>query len=128
MLAKSLAAAAVVASLFGSSCAAPFAAPAKSAVQLVERDSGSDFNVTYSSNYTEHLPRTLIIATGCVAFPPSSSTRSKIDIALVARSGTIAGSSESNTDTTTYTAGTVGIEQLIVAVPELLKCARTFLL
>lgn len=65
MLVKSLAAAVAAASLFGSSLAAPLVAPAKSAVQLVERDAGSDFNVTYSSNYTEHLPRTLIIATGC---------------------------------------------------------------
>ncbi|GAA5842074.1 hypothetical protein JCM9279_002775 [Rhodotorula babjevae] len=102
MLPKSLAAAVAAASLFGSSFAAPLVAPAKSAVQLVERASGSDFNVTYSSKYTEHLPRTLIIATG----------------------GTIAGSSDSNTDTTTYTAGTVGIEQLIVAVPELLNVSN----
>ncbi|GAA5888542.1 hypothetical protein JCM16303_004250 [Sporobolomyces ruberrimus] len=63
------------------------------------------FNITYSSprNATyEKLPKLLIMATG----------------------GTIAGSSKSNTDSTAYTAGVVGVAALVEAVPELLNTAQ----
>ncbi|GAA5992157.1 hypothetical protein JCM10908_001794 [Rhodotorula pacifica] len=71
---------------------------------LVERnnDGGVQLNITYQSNHTANLPRTLIMATG----------------------GTIAGSSSSNTDSTGYTAGVVGIEALVQAVPEVLAVSN----
>lgn len=78
---SSLAVAALAAaSLFGSSAAAPLAlgSAASSEAELVKSDtvdsSAPQLNITYSSNYTEHLPRTLILATGC-AFAPSLSPR-----------------------------------------------------
>ncbi|ORY73843.1 L-asparaginase [Leucosporidium creatinivorum] len=56
-------------------------------------------NVTYTSPVNSSLPNVVIFATG----------------------GTIAGSSASNTDTTKYTAGVVGIEALVQAVPNILN-------
>lgn len=38
--------------------------------------------------------------------------------------GTIAGSSKSNTDSTAYTAGAIGVAALVEAVPELLTTAQ----
>ncbi|GAA5825759.1 hypothetical protein JCM10212_003286, partial [Sporobolomyces blumeae] len=90
--------------LASSALAAPLVAPSR----LVERansSSSSGFNITYSSprNSTyDSLPKLLIMATG----------------------GTIAGSSASNTDSTAYTAGVVGIAALVEAVPELLTTAQ----
>ncbi|GAA5964311.1 hypothetical protein JCM8115_006065 [Rhodotorula mucilaginosa] len=72
---------------------------------IVERDyTGGEvqFNITYQSNHTAHLPKTLIMATG----------------------GTIAGSGSSNTDSTGYTAGVVGIAALVQAVPEVLAVSN----
>lgn len=46
------------------------------------------------------------------------------NVAIFATGGTIAGSSSSNTDTTGYTAGVVGIAALIQGVPELLTVAN----
>lgn len=43
---------------------------------------------------------------------------------VLAHRGTIAGSSESNTDSTGYTAGTVGVAALVQAVPELLNVSN----
>lgn len=48
------------------------------------------------------LPNTLIFATG----------------------GTIAGSSQSDTDATDYSAGTIGVEALVEAVPQLLNVSN----
>ncbi|KAJ9117908.1 hypothetical protein QFC20_000189 [Naganishia adeliensis] len=59
-------------------------------------------NVTYSSPVNSSLPNVVIFATG----------------------GTIAGSSSSNTDTTGYQAGVVGVAALVQAVPELLGTAN----
>ncbi|KAI5453643.1 hypothetical protein NCC49_005465 [Naganishia albida] len=59
-------------------------------------------NVTYSSAVNSSLPNVVIFATG----------------------GTIAGSSSSNTDTTGYQAGVVGVAALVQAVPELLSSAN----
>jgi hypothetical protein len=65
MFAKASLALAAAVSLFRTSSAAPLAA---SLVErsLVERApvTSVDFNITYQSNYTEHLPKTLILATG----------------------------------------------------------------
>ncbi|GAA5853049.1 hypothetical protein JCM5353_003147 [Sporobolomyces roseus] len=86
-----------------SATAAPLVAPAKLAT--IEKRADSPFNITYSSprNSTyDDLPKLLILATG----------------------GTIAGSSASNTDSTAYTAGVIGIAVLIEAVPELLNTAQ----
>ncbi|TKA53555.1 hypothetical protein B0A53_03846 [Rhodotorula sp. CCFEE 5036] len=72
---------------------------------IVERDyigGEVQFNITYQSNRTAHLPKTLIMATG----------------------GTIAGSGSSNTDSTGYTAGVVGIAALVQAVPEVLAVSN----
>jgi L-asparaginase len=44
---------------------------------------------------------------------------SKPGVTIYATGGTIAGSSKSNTDTTDYKAGSLGVEVLIKAVPEL---------
>ncbi|GAA6033911.1 hypothetical protein JCM8097_000399 [Rhodosporidiobolus ruineniae] len=63
-----------------------------------------EFNITYTSPYNASLPKTLVLATG----------------------GTIAGSSSSNTDSTAYTAGVVGIAQLVDAVPELLNVSNIY--
>lgn len=49
------------------------------------------FNVTYESPKNQSLPTVVIFATG----------------------GTIAGSSTSNTDSTSYTAGVIGVEALV---------------
>ncbi|GAA5873718.1 hypothetical protein JCM1840_003012 [Sporobolomyces johnsonii] len=95
--------AAAIALLAGSASAAPFAAPPS----LIERAS-VDFpalNITYQSprnSAYDHLPKLLIMATG----------------------GTIAGSSASNTDSTLYTAGVVGVAALVEAVPTLLEVAQ----
>ena len=40
-------------------------------------------------------------------------------VTIYATGGTIAGSSASNTDTTNYKAGSIGVETLIAAVPEM---------
>ncbi|GAA5862422.1 hypothetical protein JCM8547_007635 [Rhodosporidiobolus lusitaniae] len=73
---------------------------------LVERDysvTTVPLNITYSSaNKNSSLPNTLIIATG----------------------GTIAGSSSSNTDSTAYQAGVVGVEALVSAVPEIVNATN----
>ncbi|GAA5912531.1 hypothetical protein JCM8208_001985 [Rhodotorula glutinis] len=100
MLVKVSLAAAVAASLLGSAAAAPLVA----VKQLVERTvvASPDFNITFSSNYTEGLPRTLIMATG----------------------GTIAGSSASSTDSTNYKAGSIGVAALVDAVPQLLNVSN----
>lgn len=45
-------------------------------------------------------------------------------VSLLATGGTIAGSAASNTDLTGYTAGTVGVDQLVAAVPELMNIAQ----
>lgn len=45
------------------------------------------------------------------------------NVTILATGGTIAGSSASNTDTTNYDAGKLGIETLIKAVPEMTKVA-----
>ncbi|GAA5902618.1 asparaginase [Sporobolomyces salmoneus] len=85
-----------------SASAAPLVAP--SFPTVAKRDN-SPFNITYSSprNATyDSLPRLLIMATG----------------------GTIAGSSTSNTDSTAYTAGAIGVAALVEAVPELLETAQ----
>ncbi|GAA5934003.1 hypothetical protein JCM10213_008500 [Rhodosporidiobolus nylandii] len=72
--------------------------------QLEKRDvpAKPEFNITYESEYKEGLPRTLIFATG----------------------GTIAGSSASNTDSTHYSAGSIGVAALVEAVPELLNVSN----
>ncbi|BGP18326.1 hypothetical protein JCM10213_008499 [Rhodosporidiobolus nylandii] len=90
--------------LAGSAVAAP--APIVPVHTLVQHDAAAEqvpLNITYSSGTTNSsLPRTLILATG----------------------GTIAGSSASNTDSTTYQAGVVGIATLVQAVPELLNISN----
>lgn len=90
--------------------AASLLAPALGApyVQLERRNNSSSaveqpsLNVTYRSTFNESLPTVVIFATG----------------------GTIAGSSASNTDSTSYTAGVVGIEALVTAVPEMLNVSN----
>ncbi|CDR48463.1 hypothetical protein NBRC10512_002123 [Rhodotorula toruloides] len=84
--------------------AAPLAGPLaeKASILAASGPSNVEFNIAYSSNRTEGLPTTLILATG----------------------GTIAGSSASNLDSTTYQAGVVGVGQLIQAVPELLHVSN----
>lgn len=53
------------------------AAPVRT-LAVVERDNGATragevrFNITYQSNHTAHLPKTLIMATGCARPPPSA--------------------------------------------------------
>ncbi|BGP57688.1 hypothetical protein JCM8202v2_005335 [Rhodotorula sphaerocarpa] len=94
------------------SASTAFALPAPPAVDLglLPRNnnhhtgpySDVSFNITYESGRKAHLPKTLIMATG----------------------GTIAGSSESETDSTGYTAGTVGVRALVEAVPQLLNVSN----
>ncbi|BGP49392.1 hypothetical protein JCM10450v2_005281 [Rhodotorula kratochvilovae] len=97
MFVKASLAAAAAASLLGSAAAAPL-------LTLEKRDLvyTPEFNITYSSNFTEGLPKTLIMATG----------------------GTIAGSSASATDSTNYRAGSIGVEALVDAVPQLLDVSN----
>ncbi|GAA5903360.1 hypothetical protein JCM6882_008149 [Rhodosporidiobolus microsporus] len=66
--------------------------------------SAPQLNITYQSNYTAGLPKTLIMATG----------------------GTIAGSSASSTDSTNYRAGSIGVAALVEAVPELLNVSNIY--
>jgi len=101
MFAKASLAAVAAASLLGSAAAAPLLA---TTLQLDKRDPvySPDFNITYSSNHTEGLPRTLIMATG----------------------GTIAGASASATDSTNYRAGSIGVAALVEAVPQLLNVSN----
>ncbi|BGP33925.1 hypothetical protein JCM10296v2_005734 [Rhodotorula toruloides] len=65
MFAKASLALAAAASLLGTTSAAPLASSfiERSLVECAPVTS-VDFNVTYKSNYTEHLPKTLILATG----------------------------------------------------------------
>ncbi|GAA6049339.1 hypothetical protein JCM3770_007296 [Rhodotorula araucariae] len=100
MFVKASLAAAAAASLLGSVAAAPLLTTS----QLERRDPvyTPKFNITYSSNYTEGLPKTLIMATG----------------------GTIAGSSASATDSTNYRAGSIGVAALVEAVPQLLAVSN----
>ncbi|GAA6004228.1 hypothetical protein JCM10207_002493 [Rhodosporidiobolus poonsookiae] len=95
--------AAAAALLAGSAVAAPLVA---NFPVLHERAavSAPALNITYQSTYNSSLPKTLVLATG----------------------GTIAGSSFSNTDSTAYTAGVVGIGQLVEAVPELLNVSNIY--
>ncbi|KWU44504.1 L-asparaginase [Rhodotorula sp. JG-1b] len=97
-----LAASSAVAAPLVNVAAAAADAPVRNLV--VERDSTGEvqFNITYQSNHTAHLPKTLIMATG----------------------GTIAGSGSSNTDSTGYTAGVVGLAALVQAVPEVLAVSN----
>jgi L-asparaginase len=46
------------------------------------------------------------------------------NVVILATGGTIAGSAASNTSTTGYTAGAIGIQTLIDAVPEMKKIAN----
>ncbi|MFT4190701.1 MAG: type II asparaginase [Comamonas sp.] len=56
--------------------------------------------------------------------PPAASTAAALpQVTIYATGGTIAGSSASNTDTTNYKAGSLGVQTLIDAVPELKKVA-----
>lgn len=54
---------------------------------------------------------------------PAAADASKPQITILATGGTIAGSSTSKTDTTDYKAGSVGINTLIAAVPEMTHVA-----
>ncbi|BGP66549.1 hypothetical protein NBRC10512v2_007957 [Rhodotorula toruloides] len=80
--------------------AAPLAGPLaeKASILAASGPSNVEFNIAYSSNRTEGLPTTLILANR--------------------------GSSASNLDSTTYQAGVVGVGQLIQAVPELLHVSN----
>ena len=55
--------------------------------------------------------------------PAAFADDAKPGVAIYATGGTIAGSAKSNTDTTTYKAGSLGVEILINAVPELKNVA-----
>ncbi|GAA5842926.1 hypothetical protein JCM11251_002936 [Rhodosporidiobolus azoricus] len=91
---------AAVLALAGTVAAAPLAS--NSIIERAAVIGTPELNITYSSPVNSSLPRTLILATG----------------------GTIAGSSASNTDSTNYQAGVVGIEVLVQAVPELLNISN----
>ncbi|MFS0599346.1 asparaginase domain-containing protein, partial [Peribacillus frigoritolerans] len=55
----------------------------------------------------------------------AASTNPKLNnVKIIATGGTIAGSATSNTDTTGYQAGALGVETLIKAVPELKQVAN----
>lgn len=59
-----------------------------------------------------------------VARTTSADVVVKPKVAILATGGTIAGSAASNTDTTGYTAGSLGVDVLIHAVPELTQVAQ----
>lgn len=54
----------------------------------------------------------------------ATATDKRPDVTILATGGTIAGSSTSNTDTTDYKAGKLGINMLISAVPEITRIAN----
>lgn len=65
---------------------------------------------------------TALLASTLFALPVTAQT-GKPQITILATGGTIAGSSASKTDTTDYKAGSVGIDTLIAAVPEMAQVA-----
>ncbi|GAA5903815.1 hypothetical protein JCM6882_001322 [Rhodosporidiobolus microsporus] len=93
---------AAVLALAGTAAAAPLAASVHTLAERAPIHGVPELDITYSSPANSSLPKTLILATG----------------------GTIAGSSASNTDSTTYQAGVVGIATLVQAVPELLNVSN----
>lgn len=60
---------------------------------------------------------------GAMALPAAAQT-AKPQVTILATGGTIAGSSASNTDTTDYKPGSLGVDILIQAVPELANIAQ----
>lgn len=65
----------------------------------------------------------LMLLSAIIFSSHSFATSSKPGVEIYATGGTIAGSSASNTDTTNYKAGSIGVQTLIDAVPELQEIA-----
>lgn len=61
---------------------------------------------------------------GTVKVAATAATNTLPNVKILATGGTIAGSSSSNTDTTGYKAGALGVDTLINAVPEMKKIAN----
>lgn len=72
-------------------------------------------------NYSRALATSLLIA---ASFPAIAQEESLPGVTIFATGGTIAGSAASNTDTTGYTSGEIGVQQLIDAVPQLTDIAQ----
>ncbi len=68
-------------------------------------------------------PLTSLLALACLATPVVAQ-EDLPNVTIFATGGTIAGSSSSSTDTTDYTSGNIGVDQLLDAVPELSEVAR----
>ncbi|EBR8158574.1 L-asparaginase [Salmonella enterica subsp. enterica serovar Newport] len=66
-----------------------------------------------------------ILMSAVISFSTMASAE-KPDITVLATGGTIAGSSMSKTDTTNYKAGSIGIDKLIRAVPEISDVANVY--
>ncbi|ROR24519.1 asparaginase [Comamonas sp. BIGb0124] len=64
------------------------------------------------------------LVSAAVAHAQTAASPTLPGVTIYATGGTIAGASASNTDTTNYKAGSIGVQTLIDAVPELKKVAR----
>ncbi|MEH3085867.1 MAG: type II asparaginase [Xylophilus ampelinus] len=60
-----------------------------------------------------------LLLAAVLAAPLSHAQEARPGVTIYATGGTIAGAAKSNTDTTTYKAGSIGVQSLIDAVPEL---------
>ncbi|WP_068620484.1 type II asparaginase [Paenibacillus tuaregi] len=76
-----------------------------------------------SAQANEFVTTGKIVAVNSTSTAPSA-TKALPNIKILATGGTIAGSSASNTDTTGYKAGALGVDTLINAVPEMKSMAN----
>ena len=76
----------------------------------------------------KRYPLTAMLAIACLSTPVLAQDDAAQDnlpqVKIFATGGTIAGSSSSSTDTTDYTSGNIGVDQLLEAVPELSDVAQ----
>ena len=71
----------------------------------------------------KRYPLTALLLAACLTRPALAQDELP-NVAIFATGGTIAGSSSSTTDTTDYTSGNIGVDQLLEAVPELSEVAQ----
>lgn len=76
------------------------------------------------SSMKRYILGALLSSTLIFAAMPSQADTAKPNVTILATGGTIAGSSASNTDTTDYKAGSLGVDILIAAVPQMAEVAQ----
>jgi L-asparaginase/glutamin-(asparagin-)ase len=77
-----------------------------------------------SRQTTAHYPRCLIVLVALLFALTGVHAQTRPNVMILATGGTIAGTGATSTTTVGYTAATVGVQQLIAAVPELAKVAN----